>query len=276
MPLRHSSLAFVALAALVVGGSGFIASACGGASFVEAAGEGGAEEDSAPRVVDAGDGGGITVGPPDGAPVPKDGGRDAEEEPDAATDSGVDAPVDSESPSIDSSVPVDSAEPLDSSSLDSSPFDSSHLIDTGIDTGPVDACATEQPNSTLGVFVAQTGTATMGCSIGAPCGTINEGIAAATTAKKTLIYVAKGTYAGQVTVSAAVTLEGGWGYAGGVDARVLGEHRDRHHQRGERIAGGRREQRDGDAQEHQHRKLDHRGHGGVDLRRLLVGLDAYP
>jgi hypothetical protein len=70
------------------------------------------------------------------------------------------------------------------------------------------------PDVTNGTFVSPS-SVTTGCgSIGAPCGTIASGIQAAKNDGKTIIYLAAGTYAEQVTVPSGMTIQGGWTYEG--------------------------------------------------------------
>lgn len=74
------------------------------------------------------------------------------------------------------------------------------------------ACVQADPTA---VFVSTSGAAS-GCgAIGTPCKTIAAGLSYATANGKTHIYVDRGTYAEQVTLTNGVTIEGGWIYGGG-------------------------------------------------------------
>ncbi len=66
-------------------------------------------------------------------------------------------------------------------------------------------------DSSQGIFVAKTGSDSNPGTVAAPFATIGKGIATAVTAKKSLVFVAAGAYAGNLEMAAGVSIYGGYG-----------------------------------------------------------------
>ncbi len=127
-------------------------------------------------------------------------------------------------PAADVSQPTD-AQPTDAQPSDAS--DASSLVDAGADAkladvvDAADACSSNAVDTSAGVFVARTGSdadSGSGCgrTPGAPCQTINAGIATARALGRTIVYVAAGVYTEQVALAAQVSVRGGWRFESGL------------------------------------------------------------
>ncbi len=97
---------------------------------------------------------------------------------------------------------------------DEPPIDGGPGVDATSSDAPPDVatgCATRTANESIGVFVDINGTDSSQCGgAAAACRTIQTGINQAKVLSKSTVYIARGTYVESVTLSAGITLEGGW------------------------------------------------------------------
>ncbi len=188
-------LAHTTLATLAACSTAF-AVACGGPSF------------------DDGDGAdsGATVSRREGVDAGADAGKGVVATTSPSPDTADDGGEDGATSAGDAGRAGDAAADARSADAEPTPSDAS-ASDAGFpDTGPPDACATAQPDTVHGLFVSATATATTACgSVDAPCKTIASGIAEAARQNKTIVYLDKGTYDEQVSLTSGITLEGGLG-----------------------------------------------------------------
>lgn len=146
--------------------------------------------------------------------------------PDSATQVSVDATSDAGSPLETTVMAVDaSSTPALSSDVTSSdatltanPADGG-TGDAGATTGEdtTDPCHAGAPDTARGTFVSQDGSDVEDCgSAEAPCQTISLAIAHAVSNSKDTVYIARGTYAEQLTLHTSVSLFGGYTVDSGV------------------------------------------------------------
>ena len=101
---------------------------------------------------------------------------------------------------------------------DSTPTDGGTTDATTNDAGSdaSDPCASRVADTSKGVFVDINGTDSSQCGgPSAPCKTVQAGVNQAKVLSKSIVYVGRGTYVESVTLSAGITVEGGWDTLGG-------------------------------------------------------------
>lgn len=130
-------------------------------------------------------------------------------------------PVETTSETTDAATPVDttSVETTVDATVTPSPSDGgadeASTTASGEDTS--DPCLARAPDNARGVFVSPDGSDVEDCGLAeAPCQTISLGIAHALGSDKDTVYIARGTYAEQLTLYAPISLFGGYTVEAGV------------------------------------------------------------
>lgn len=122
------------------------------------------------------------------------------------------------SAATDASTPTTSSETQGDAAVTSNPVDGS-ATDAGATSGEdtTDPCHAGAPDEARGTFVSPDGSDVEDCgSADAPCQTISLAITRAQDSNKDTVYIARGTYAEQITLHTAISLFGGYTVNSGV------------------------------------------------------------